>query len=164
MKILVVSDSHGMDRNLEYLLENEKNIDLLIHLGDLEGSEDYIEAIAPCECEMISGNNDFYSDLPAEKIIEIYGRRLFLTHGHCYGVYQGFDRLVEEAKQREAEIVLFGHTHVPVYEKIDGITIINPGSISLPRQSDRIPTYGILKIPEVGRVEFEIIKKNKKKC
>ncbi len=164
MKILVVSDSHGMDRNLEDLLEEEKDIDLLIHLGDLEGSEDYIEAVAPCECEMISGNNDFYSDLPCEKVIELNGRRLFLTHGHSYGLYHGLDRLIAEARYREAEIVLFGHTHVPVYEKTDGITVINPGSISLPRQSDRTPTFGILKIPEVGRVEFEIRKKNKKKC
>ena len=58
MKILIVSDSHGRDRYLEQVIEREKPIDMLLHLGDLEGSEDYICSIAPCPVEMISGNND----------------------------------------------------------------------------------------------------------
>ena len=64
MKILIVSDTHGHDENLERVLEIEKPINRLIHLGDVEGSEDYIEQIAECPCNIVSGNNDFFCELP----------------------------------------------------------------------------------------------------
>lgn len=64
MKVLIVSDTHRRDENLERVLEKEKPIDCLIHLGDVEGSEDYIREIAGCETHIVSGNNDFFCDLP----------------------------------------------------------------------------------------------------
>ena len=80
MRILIVSDTHGRTNNLEWVLEKEKPLDLLVHLGDLEGSEDYIEAIAPCPVEIIAGNNDYFSDLPRQKIIDIGGYRTCLLY------------------------------------------------------------------------------------
>ena len=62
MKILIVSDTHGRHEYLEAVLEQEKPLDMLIHLGDLDNSGDYIEVIAECPVEMIAGNNDFFSD------------------------------------------------------------------------------------------------------
>ena len=49
MKILIVSDTHGRHRNLEEVLDREGPIDMLVHLGDVEGGEDYICALADCE-------------------------------------------------------------------------------------------------------------------
>ena len=63
MRILIVSDTHGRESNLERVLEEVGNIRHLIHLGDVEGQEDYIEAIADCPVHIVSGNNDFFSDL-----------------------------------------------------------------------------------------------------
>ena len=60
MRILIVSDTHRKHANLEYVLEKVKPLDLMIHLGDAEGAEDYIEAIADCPVEIIAGNNDFF--------------------------------------------------------------------------------------------------------
>ena len=69
MKVLIVSDTHRRHGNLETVLENVGKMDLLIHLGDAEGEEDYIEAIAGCPVEIIAGNNDFFSNLDKEKVI-----------------------------------------------------------------------------------------------
>ena len=73
MRVLLVSDSHGRNQNMEKVIRKVSPVDLLIHLGDLEGSEGYLEAIAPCPVEMVAGNNDFFSRLPREK--DVYKRQ-----------------------------------------------------------------------------------------
>ena len=77
MKVLLVSDSHGRNQNMEKVIRKVSPIDLLIHLGDLEGSEGYLEAIAPCPVEMVAGNNDFFSKLPRGRGITISRHQVF---------------------------------------------------------------------------------------
>ena len=84
MKILIVSDTHGRHSNLDKVLEHEKDIDMLLHLGDVENGEDYIETITKCPVYMIAGNNDFFSYLPMEREIRIGKYKVFMTHGHGY--------------------------------------------------------------------------------
>ncbi len=68
--------------------------------------------------------------------------RCFITHGHLYLVDVNLDKLIARTKEMECDMVLFGHTHQPVYKTIDGITVVNPGSVSFPRNGDiMIPTY-----------------------
>ena len=90
MRVLLVSDSHGRNQNMEKVIRKASPVDLLIHLGDLEGSEGYLEAIAPCPVEMVAGNNDFFSRLPREKVITIGRHQIFMTHGHNYYVNYGY--------------------------------------------------------------------------
>lgn len=153
MKILIVSDTHRQHRNLDKAIEKERPFDMLIHLGDVEGGEDYIEAVAECPVCFVRGNNDFFSDLPAEDEIELEGYRIFMTHGHAYYVSMGEERLIEEAKAREADIVMYGHTHRPVCRKEENLLILNPGSMSYPRQEGRRPSYMVMHIDEQRRVE-----------
>ena len=54
------------------------------------------------------------------------------------------------------DIVMFGHTHRPVIQVEDEITLINPGSISYPRQQDGKNTYIILEISDSGEFTFEL--------
>ena len=68
MKILIISDTHRKHDNLLKVLERECPVDLLIHLGDAEGYEDYIAEQAGCPVEVVAGNNDFFSSLPREKL------------------------------------------------------------------------------------------------
>lgn len=49
MRVLIVSDTHGKHYNLDWALEEAGKIDMFIHLGDVEGGEDYIEAVVECE-------------------------------------------------------------------------------------------------------------------
>ena len=69
MKILIVSDTHGREENLKKVLEKTGAIDRLIHLGDVEGSEDYIRSLTEAPVSMVAGNNDWYSDLPDRKSV-----------------------------------------------------------------------------------------------
>ena len=156
MKVLIVSDTHRRHGNLETVLENVGKMDLLIHLGDAEGEEDYIEAIAGCPVEIIAGNNDFFSNLDKEKVILLGKYKVLLTHGHYYNVTVGVERLKEEARERGIDIAMFGHTHRPYLEIGNELVILNPGSISFPRQEGRKPSYILTEIDDRGEAHFTI--------
>ena len=79
MKVLIVSDTHGHDENLERAVMMETPFDMLVHCGDVEGREIFIEALVDCPCCIVSGNNDFFSDLPREEEIDIDGNKVELT-------------------------------------------------------------------------------------
>lgn len=156
MKILIVSDSHGKDSNLLNILNKVGAIDLFIHLGDVEGSEEYIAGHVGCRTEFIAGNNDYFTNLLKEKILKIGNYTVYLTHGHKYGVYFGLDNLKEAARLRGADIVMFGHTHVPIVDQTGDVIALNPGSISLPRQSGHRPSYILMEIDSKGEAHFTI--------
>lgn len=156
MRILIVSDTHKAHGNLERALEKEGLLDMLIHLGDVEGKADYIEAVAGCPVHMVSGNNDFFSDLPWEEEFFIGDHHVFITHGHGYFVGMNEDRLKAEARGRGADIVMYGHTHMPALTVEPDLITLNPGSISYPRQKGRKPSYILMEVDQDGKVSCEI--------
>lgn len=156
MKILIVSDTHGRDANLKKLVAGTEPFDCLIHLGDVEGSEAKIRRMVSCPVYMVSGNNDFFSDLPRELEFEFEKYRIMMTHGHYYYVSLNLDELWRQARSRGLDIVMFGHTHRPFLETRDGITLLNPGSISYPRQDGRRPSYIWMEINECEDPLFEV--------
>ncbi len=156
MKILIVSDTHGRDTNLELAVEKEAPFDMLIHCGDVEGREFFIEALAECPCCIVAGNNDFFSDLPREEEITLGGRKALVTHGHYYGVSMDLYGITEEAASRGCEIVLFGHTHRPTAERCNGVLAVNPGSLAYPRQQGRRPSYAVMEASRTCGVQVEI--------
>jgi len=156
MKILIVSDSHGRNIYLGKAIDKVGDIDLFLHLGDLEGSEDFVEAFVNSRIEMISGNNDYFTDIPREKLIQVGKYTVFMTHGHKYGVYYDTDKLKEAARSRGADIVMYGHTHMPSIDYSDDIITINPGSISQPRQAGRQPSFILMEIDREGEAHFTI--------
>ncbi|MGF7146143.1 hypothetical protein HNQ56_004592 [Anaerotaenia torta] len=156
MKILIVSDTHGRNQCLIDTVNRIGPIDLLIHLGDFEGGEEYIRSSMTCPVEFVSGNNDFFNGLPGEKLITIGKYRVLLTHGHRYGVNFGRNGVLEAAKKHNADIVMFGHTHVPLIDVTGSIWTINPGSLALPRQNGRIPTFIIMEIDAKGEAHFTL--------
>ncbi len=141
MKILVVSDTHGRLAQFRRAVSIERPYDLLIHCGDVEGDEDEIQRISDTACFMVSGNNDFFTGLPSEMEFDLLGKKAFLTHGHHYYVYMSTEKLRREALSRSAALAFFGHTHKPLVTQEGGVTLINPGSLSFPRQEGRLPSY-----------------------
>lgn len=130
MKILVVSDSHGSTDTLrDVLIGYSARADMIVHLGD--GEKDYNDLIKlnPVETCFVRGNCDFASSAPDTKLIEANGKRIFMTHGHCYCVKHGLSSLKSAARSQNADIALFGHTHTALCEYEDGLYIINPGSL-----------------------------------
>ena len=79
-----------------------------------------------------------------------------MTHGHYYGVSMDVYGVVDEARSRGCEIVMFGHTHKPMAEQRNGIWVINPGSLSYPRQEGRMPSYAVMEIARGKEPEVEI--------
>lgn len=154
MKILVVSDTHGRDGALKEILEQEKPLDMLIHCGDVEGSEDLICAMAQCPVHMVAGNNDFFTELPKEADFQIGKYRVLLTHGHYYYISMGTEMLKEDARARGFQLVMFGHTHRPYLEENSDITLLNPGSLSYPRQEGRKPSYLVMELDDMGEAHF----------
>lgn len=128
-KILVMSDSHGLTRRVE-TIANRHEVDLKIHCGDSELAEDATELAGQV---VVRGNCDWGANFPEEKVIDIDGRRILITHGHLYGVKSSLMQLRYRALEVEADIILFGHSHIVHCEQIESQLFINPGSIRQPR-------------------------------
>ena len=157
MKVLIVSDTHGREQNLAEALEQTGPIDQLIHLGDVEGGAEHIRELAgDAPAAIIAGNNDFFCDLPNERIFTIGGHRIFMTHGHGYFVHSGTLYLKREARKKGAEIVMFAHPHKPYMEEDNELLVLNPGSLSLPRQEGHRPTYIVMEIADDGQISSEL--------
>lgn len=156
MKILVISDTHKKHRNFESVLRKLGAIDMLLHLGDTEGGEDYIEALAGCPVHIVGGNNDFFSMLPREEEFFIGAYKVFMTHGHNYYVSMGESRIQEEARSRNADIVMYGHTHRPSLKIEDDLVTLNPGSLSYPRQEGRAPSFIIMELDKDEEMHYTI--------
>ena len=158
MKVLIVSDTHRQNENFMRAMDREEPIDLLIHCGDIEGSEYLISRRAGCPVYMVAGNNDFFSDLPREKEFQIGKYKVLLVHGNTYGVSMGNRELKQEARDRGVDIVMYGHTHKPVVDQGRDVIAINPGSLTYPRQEGRRPSYIVMTITDGIKqdVSFEI--------
>ncbi|MDD7740314.1 MAG: metallophosphoesterase [Fusicatenibacter sp.] len=156
MRILVVSDTHGHTTNLEKVIHKVGEIDALVHCGDIEGSEDYIESLVDCPCYMVAGNNDWFSELRREMEVDFDDYRVWITHGHNYGASMGTEHLREEAEARGINVVMYGHTHRPLIEQEGNLSIVNPGSLSYPRQMGRKPSFLIMEIDREHDLHFTI--------
>lgn len=156
MRILIVSDTHRKNENFLEAVRREKPLDLIIHCGDVEGSEYLVNEAGDCPAYIVMGNNDFFSSLPREVVCDIGNYRVWVTHGHNYYVSMGNETIKKVAKQREMDIVMYGHSHKPVVDESDGVIAVNPGSLSYPRQYDRRPSYILMELDREGKAHFDI--------
>lgn len=152
MRVLIVSDTHKKNENYFKIVEQAAPIDLVIHCGDSEGSEYAICQGAGCPVEMVMGNNDFFADLPREIELQLGKYKALITHGHNYYVSMGNELLKREAKARGMNMVIYGHTHRPVLDMADEVAVLNPGSLSYPRQEGKRPSYILMEIDRYGEV------------
>ena len=134
MRIIVLSDSHGNYNALEKVVSSNQDADLFLFLGDGLLEFEDLEAVYPQkEFWSVSGNCDLHSMKKSTETAWIRGVKLLYTHGHEWRVKKGLDDLRAKAREAEAQLVLFGHTHTPFYLYEDGIHYFNPGSVALPR-------------------------------
>lgn len=131
MRILVLSDSHGMPSRILDAVEAHPEAEALIFLGDGERDLDTVENYYHSLPNVIkvAGNCDFSSSLPLLRVVTLGGKKIYCTHGHAEHVKYGTDELLLRARQEGADIVLYGHTHTGVTCYDDGLYIMNPGSI-----------------------------------
>ena len=155
MRVLVVSDTHRKN-DLYIALVERLSPDMVVHCGDVEGSAYTIREAAHAECHIVAGNNDFFDSLPEDDEFMIGRYKAYLTHGHHYYISVGTEMLKDEAKARGFDIVFFGHTHRPLIERDENLLIINPGSISYPRQEGRNNSYVLMEVDEDGKIDAKI--------
>ena len=135
MRILVVSDTHGNARALEEAIRFQPEATVVIHLGDgVREAEDMAARFSDRTFCIVRGNCDFSADVLPLREEKFGGKRLFFTHGHLYDVKYGLYRIACAAREREADMVLFGHTHQPLSVYDDGLYLLNPGSLGHGRQ------------------------------
>ena len=149
MRIRVVSDTHGDEGALWRAVDAQPTARIVIHLGDGAREAEAVAARYPDKTvRQVRGNCDFSAGgmLPFAREEEAGGKRLFFTHGHLYDVKMGLYRLSCAARERGADVVLFGHTHQPLTEYDDGLYMLNPGSLH------GGGTYGVLDITAAGVV------------
>ena len=145
MRIGVLSDTHGDLEIARLALAKMGKVDLLLHAGD-----HYRDALALAKTvpvHAVVGNCDWELSEPAEVVIEAGGKKIWLTHGHKYGVKYSYNKLLAQAVKNKADIVVYGHTHIPVSEFREGVLLFNPGSVARPR-GKRGATYGIIEIQQ----------------
>lgn len=153
MKVFFMSDIHGSFYYLEKAISRFKaeKANYIVILGDElyhgarndlpegynpkkvtkllnEYSDKIIAVRGNCDSEVDEMVFDF-PIMSTYSTILYNNKRLFLTHGHIYG---------EEnmPKLSKGDVLLYGHTHIPVVKEKDGIFIINPGSISIPKENN----------------------------
>ncbi|MFD3445417.1 metallophosphoesterase [Microbacteriaceae bacterium 4G12] len=143
MKALIVSDSHGLTEELTQLKKMyEGKVDVMIHCGDSELSFQQPELSG---FVVVKGNCDFGASFPNEVVEEVKHIRFFATHGHLYNIKMTLQNVLYKAKEVGAHIACFGHSHILGAEVVDGVLLINPGSIALPR-SRKEKTYVLLEV------------------
>lgn len=160
LRILIMSDSHGRNENVELAIaqvrEEIGEFQMLIHLGDV-GDARELESLAGVPCYIVRGNTDYDAKLLNANVIEAGGHRIFATHGHLYQVDMRLDLLRFAALENDCDIAMYGHTHVPYLEEDpDDVTILNPGSITKPRQADHRYTYMVMEIDDEDEVTYEL--------
>ena len=155
MTVLIISDTHGSLQNLNRIIPKVQP-DLIYHLGDGQGQEDTISQMADCPVEIVKGNCDFMCDLPRDVFTTLGRHNIMLTHGHMYDVKYSTGELALAALENDCDVVMYGHTHWPEIVQTDKVTIVNPGSISLPRQPGRSPSYIVCDVDKEGDLHFSL--------
>ncbi|MBY8914930.1 YfcE family phosphodiesterase [Bacillus sp. YC2] len=141
MKVLVISDSHGLEDELSAIAKrHEAEADLMIHCGDSE-----LEAAHPAlkPYHAVKGNCDMGGGFKDELLISAGSRKILVVHGHLHGIKQSLLTVFYRAEELGADIVCFGHSHIAGSEMLRGKLLINPGSIRLPRVRN-VKSYAIL--------------------
>ncbi|MCF6092632.1 metallophosphoesterase [Microaerobacter geothermalis] len=151
MIALIVSDNHGVTSDVVQIAKS-LHFSKGFHCGDLCTNK---EQFPFNKMELVRGNCDTDDSIPDEKIITWFGFRIFITHGHLYQVKSGFTKLFYRAKELDADVVMFGHSHFPVCFQEKGVLFINPGSLLLPRGFS-VPTFAVLKVMDQHKKEVEV--------
>ena len=143
MRIVVMSDSHGRADRVKKVIEEQPEAELFIFLGD--GTRDFHTAMhgVPKEDWCVCGICDFGSNDDYNLVSYVRDIKFYCTHGHQWNVKYNPTELIEQAKQKEVRVLLYGHTHQAFCEYQDGLYIMNPGSLGSPRGS-LYPTYGVI--------------------
>jgi len=132
LRIFVISDTHGkIDKAVE-IYQTLQDIDLIVHLGDLWNDAKKMKDQLNVPLVGVKGNMDGSFSRDGYHILETDFGKIFLAHGHMESVKQSLENLMYKAESLQCRAAFFGHTHIPLFREIEGLYLLNPGSLSLP--------------------------------
>ena len=145
-KILIISDTHGLVLPIKEIMANHPDVDAVMNFDPILKN-----------VHVVRGNCDYDRTLPNDLTIDIGNHKIYVTHGHMYGVKGSLEHLHNRAKEVGADVALYGHTHVAQADTMDDILLVNPGSIAYPRKRKE-KTYALLTLNDDKNhhVEFHI--------
>lgn len=149
MRIGVVSDTHGKPECFRMALNQMGKIDMLIHAGDHYQDAIDMSKDSNIKTVAVTGNCDWSVPGADEVLLELEGYRIFITHGHKYGVKFNNETLAKKLKEENYDLIIYGHSHVPEITCLPGGYLFNPGSVSSPRRGSS-RSYGIIEIGKNG--------------
>lgn len=147
MKILAISDTHGKLNKVRDIWKKLTDIDLIVHAGDFISDGEKLGAELNVPVIAVKGNCDGGRSRDDFRIADTEYGRILVTHGHMENVKYSTDNLIYRAMENECRAVVFGHTHIAHIEETDGIYLINPGSLTLPRDGSD-GSYAIIRTTE----------------
>lgn len=158
MKVGIVSDTHmpGHAKPLPKKLKTGiRDVDLIVHAGDWQTPEvlEQFQEIAPTEG--VTGNVDsaeMNRMLKPKLLLELKGFRIGIVHGHMGKGRTTPERARNAFADEEVDLIIFGHSHIPFNEVVDGVRLFNPGSPTDKRRQPRF-SYGVLTLEEKWTVE-----------
>jgi len=147
----LIADTHGLIRPGVH--EALKGVELILHAGDVGGSQilDELGLIAPVKA--VFGNTDPPGDPTLSDQIElrIGGARIHVSHGHEVGS----PTPVKLAQRYDADVVVYGHTHKQLVTTLGDQLFVNPGAAG-PRRFNLLPSVARMAIAD-GKAEVQII-------
>ena len=156
MKIGITGDTHGHIQAMRQLLTVVEPVDYWLHTGDYSQDARFLAAETKLPVLTVAGNCDKPIGIDnLDEFVVLEGQRIWLTHGHRYMKDYKIEEMVWWARKLEADIVVFGHTHVPLIKWFGDALLINPGSLVFPR-SDEGPTYAVLTLQEGQKPKAKI--------
>ena len=154
MKLLVLSDSHKNIDRMIYAAEQTAP-DIILHLGDhISDAQRLSKQLPKTIIYIVKGNCDYDDKGKNELFLTLEGIKILMTHGHTYGVKSGLAMLIDRARQLDAGIVLYGHTHRAALHREYKLWLMNPGQMER-HDSILSASYGIVNI-ENGSLECGI--------
>ncbi len=143
MKIVVMSDSHSYDDRVREIISSNPDAEAFLHCGDLESDPRYFP-----EVFFVKGNNDWGADFPKEAVLQYNGVGIYMNHSDR--LYPDrVSMLVKKARQNNCRIAIYGHTHRLDDRIVDGIRVMNPGSLFYNRAHSELG-YFVIDIEQDG--------------
>ncbi len=143
MKILVISDTHGQIEKAIEIYKSLDNIDLVVHCGDHYGDAMKLHQALGVKVTAVHGNCDGCFTEDDYAIVETECGNLLVTHGHMQSVDYSQEKLLYFAESKGCIGALFGHTHVACFLEYQGMYLMNPGSLTKPRDGSH-GSYGLI--------------------
>ena len=150
MRVGLISDTHIPQAEKELPVEVVRafqGVDLILHAGDIVSGR-VLARLEESGVIAVCGNMDDYEvagSLPQARIVEASGKKIGLIHG--WGSREGLEwRILRRFEDPMPDIIVYGHSHVPFWDRVDGVLMFNPGSAA---------TGGYRSTGTVGLIEIE---------